>query len=60
MQQWALINPQDELVTMSTSRAALEDILEGFADYGVGWSIVHADPAFFAERPELQDWDLAS
>lgn len=60
MQQWALINPEDELITMSTSRAALEEILEGFEDYGVGWSIVRADPGFFAERPELQDWAVGS
>jgi len=60
MQQWALINPDDELTTMSTSLEALEDMLEGFADQGEGWSIVEADSEFFASRPELAEADQGS
>lgn len=57
MQQWALINPDDELTTMSTSLDALDDMLSGFADEGEGWSIVEADADFFARRPELAEAD---
>jgi len=55
MKQWALINPDNELTSMSTSVEALEDMLQGFADEGEGWAIVEADEAFFATRPELAE-----
>jgi len=57
MKQWALINPDNDLTTMSTSLDALTDMLEGMADEGEGWMIVEADAEFFASRPELAEAD---
>jgi len=51
--QWALLNPDNQLTTMSTSVQGLEDMLNGLADEGEGWAIVEADADFFSMRPEL-------
>jgi len=57
MKQWALVDPENNVRSMSNSPEALEDLLEGFADEGEGWDVVRCGPRFWSDHPELNDDD---
>jgi len=55
MQQFALIDPDNQVSSMSNSFEALQDMLDGYADQGEGWRIVPADLKFWQDHPELNE-----
>ena len=57
MKQWALIDPQNNVQSMSNCPDALHDIIDTMPDAGEGWAVVSCDPRFWSEHPELTEAD---
>jgi len=57
MKQWALVDPENNVRSMSTCPDALHEIVENLPDEGQGWDVVSCGPRFWSDHPELNDDD---
>ena len=55
MKQWALLDPDDRVYSLSTCPDALHELIENLPDEGEGWAVVSCDPRFWSQHPELTE-----